>query len=158
MAIFACVVSIYPIKTVAEEKRETLRVGFFHMDGYHMMDEDGNKSGYGYDFLRLMARYIDVKYEYVGYESSWKDMQRMLENGEIDLLTSARKTPEREEIFDFSKPIGTNECMITVKSDNTNVVSHKYNTYNGLMVGLLKGNTRNSDFEKLADKEGFSYI
>ena len=39
------------------------------MDGYHVMDEDGNRSGYGYDFLRLMARYWDVDYEYVGYAS-----------------------------------------------------------------------------------------
>lgn len=32
------------------------------------MDEEGNRSGYGYDFLRLMARYWDVDYEYVGCE------------------------------------------------------------------------------------------
>ena len=46
------------------------------MDGYHMMDEAGNKSGYGYDVLRLMARYWDVDYEYVGYDKGWSDMQR----------------------------------------------------------------------------------
>lgn len=157
LATFLCVLTICPINIIAEDKHETIRVGFFHMDGYHMIDEDGNKSGYGYDFLRLMARYLDVEYEYVGYELGWKDMQRMLLEGEIDVLTSARKTPEREEIFDFSKPIGTNECMITVRRDNTKVIGQKYNTYDGLRVGLLKGNSRNNDFEKLADKEGFSY-
>lgn len=78
-----------PEMAFAAEKdtnRETIRVGFFAMDGYHMMDEEGNRSGYGYDFLRLMARYIDVDYEYVGYDKSWGEMQEMLENGEIDLL------------------------------------------------------------------------
>ena len=45
------------------------RVGFFAMDGYHEMDEKGNRSGYGYDFLRLMARYWDVDYEYVRIRS-----------------------------------------------------------------------------------------
>ena len=157
LATFLCVLTICPINIIAEDKHETIRVGFFHMDGYHMIDEDGNKSGYGYDFLRLMARYLDVEYEYVGYELGWKDMQRMLLEGEIDVLTSARKTPEREEIFDYSKPIGTNECMITVRRDNTKVIGQKYNTYDGLRVGLLKGNSRNNDFEKLANKEGFSY-
>lgn len=158
LAIFLCVLTICPINIIAEDKHETIRVGFFHMDGYHMIDEDGDKSGYGYDFFRLMARYLDVEYDYVGYELGWKDMQRMLEDGEIDLLTSARKTPEREEIFDYSKPIGTNECMITVRSDNTKIIGQKYNTYDGLRVGLLKGNSRNNDFEKLADEKGFSYI
>ncbi|MGC8035547.1 transporter substrate-binding domain-containing protein, partial [Salmonella enterica] len=61
-----------------------------------MMDEDGNRSGYGYDFLRLMARYWDVDYEYVGYDKSWEEMQQMLIDGEIDMVTSARRTPERE--------------------------------------------------------------
>jgi len=110
-----------PEMAFAAEKdtnRETIRVGFFAMDGYHMMDEEGNRSGYGYDFLRLMARYIDVDYEYVGYDKSWGEMQEMLENGEIDLLTSARKTPEREAKFDFSRSIGSNECMMTVRNDN----------------------------------------
>ena len=157
LVTFLCVLTICPINIIAEDKHETICVGFFHMDGYHMIDEDGNKSGYGYDFLRLMARYLDVEYDYVGYELGWKDMQRMLLEGEIDVLTSARKTPEREEIFDYSKPIGTNECMITVRSDNVKVIGQKYSTYDGLRFGLLKGNSRNNDFEKLADKEGFSY-
>ena len=78
-------------------QRETIKVGSFAMDGYHMMDEQGNKSGYGYDVLRLMARYLDVEYEYVGYDKSWSEMQRMLEDGEIDMVTSARRTLEREK-------------------------------------------------------------
>ena len=61
---------------------KNVKVGFFAMDGYHVMDEEGNRSGYGYDFLRLMARYWDVDYEYVGYDKSWDDMQQMLEDGD----------------------------------------------------------------------------
>lgn len=45
------------------------------MNGYHMQDEDGNRSGYGYDTLRLMARYWNVDYEYIGYDKSWSEMQ-----------------------------------------------------------------------------------
>ena len=103
---FVCVCMIFSPQTAyaAEDssQHETVKVGFFAMDGYHVMDEEGNRSGYGYDFLRLMARYWDVDYEYVGYDKSWDDMQQMLEDGEIDMVTSARKTPDREEKFDFS--------------------------------------------------------
>lgn len=73
--------ALLPLSASAAEtvsQHERVRVGFFAMDGYHMMDEDGNRSGYGYDFLRLMARYWDVDYEYVGYDKSWDEMQRML--------------------------------------------------------------------------------
>ena len=40
-----------------------------------------------------MARYWDVDYEYVGYDKSWDDMQQMLEDCEIDMVTSPSKTP-----------------------------------------------------------------
>lgn len=137
--------------------REVIRVGFFAMDGYHMMDEDGNKSGYGYEVLQLMSRYLDVDFEYVGYDKSWKEMQQMLEDGQIDLLTSARRTPDREEKFDFSRPIGTNSAILTVKSDNTHIVMHDYDTYEGMKVALLKGNSRNDDFAAFAQENDFTY-
>lgn len=54
----------------AESARQTIRVGFFAFDGYHMMDEKGVRSGYGYDILQLLKRYLNVDYEYVGYENS----------------------------------------------------------------------------------------
>ena len=53
-------------------------------------------------------------------------MQQMLEDGEIDMVTSARKTPDREEKFDFSRPIGTNYGMLTVRSDNSTIVDGNY--------------------------------
>ena len=74
LLVFVCVYMIFsPLTAYAAEdssQHETVKVGFFAMDGYHMMDEEGNRSGYGYDFLRLMARYWDVDYEYVGYDQS----------------------------------------------------------------------------------------
>lgn len=139
------------------DSHEAVKVGFFAFEGYHMMDEEGNRSGYGYDFLRMAARYLNADYEYVGYDKSWDEMQDMLKNGEIDLLTSVQKTPEREEIFDFSKPIGTSSAILTVRSDNTSIVEQDYDTYQDMTVGMLKENSRNEDFAELADKNGFSY-
>ena len=122
-----------------------------------MMDEEGNRSGYGYDVLRLMARYWDVDYEYVGYDKSWAEMQEMLENGEIDLVTSARRVPEREEKFDFSRPIGTNNGILTVRSDNQRIVDDDFSTYDGMHVAMLKGNSRNKEFAEFARTKGFTF-
>ena len=157
-ALLACLVLNVSAAGYSADQRDHVRVGFFAMDGYHMMDEAGNKSGYGYDLLRMMARYWDVEYEYVGYDKGWSETQKMVEDGEIDMGTSARKTPEREEKFDFSRPIGSNECMMTVRGDNDTVVVQNYSTYNGLRVAMLSGNTRNADFEQFAQEKNFSYI
>lgn len=138
-------------------QHETIWVGFFAMDGYHMMDKEGNRSGYGYDFLQMVSRYLDVDFEYIGYDKSWEDMQNMLENGKIDLLTSARKTPEREKKFDYSRPIGSNSAILTVRSDNNTIVMHDYGTYDGMKVALLNGNSRNDDFAEFAKENSFNY-
>ena len=161
LLVLCMAVLVMPFAAFAEydaDGRDKVRVGFFAMDGYHMMDEAGNKSGYGYDVLRLMARYWDVDYEYVGYDKGWSETQQMIEDGEIDMGTSARKTLEREEKFDYSRPIGSNECMMTVRGDNDTVVVQNYSTYNGLRIAMLSGNTRNADFEQFAQEKNFSYI
>ena len=48
--------------------RETVKAGFFAFEGYHMTAEDGTRSGYGYDFLRMASRFMDVRFEYAGYD------------------------------------------------------------------------------------------
>ena len=42
-----------------------------------------------------LARYGGWDYEYVGYNLGWAKLQEMLDHGEIDILTSARRTPGR---------------------------------------------------------------
>ena len=95
LLLFVCVCMIFSPQTAyASEdssQHETVKVGFFAMDGYHVMDEEGNRSGYGYDFLRLMARYWDVDYEYVGYDKSWDDMQQMLEEAGYEIVPFSEK-------------------------------------------------------------------
>ena len=161
LMIIMCISLIFPMITYAKasdkNQHETIRVGFFAFDGYHMMDEKGNRSGYGYDFLRMAARYLNANYEYIGYDKSWDEMQDMLENGEIDLLTSVQKTSDRMEKFDFSKPIGTSSAILTVKSDNTRIVEQEYTTYENMKVGMLRENSRNDDFAEFAKEKNFTY-
>ena len=157
MLLLTALLSLSASAAEPASQHDRVKVGFFAMDGYHMMDEDGKRSGYGYDFLRLMARYWDVDYEYVGYDKSWEEMQQMLIDGEIDMVTSARKTPDREELFDFSRPIGTNNGILTVRSDNNTIVDGKYSTYDGMRVALLRGNSRNDEFADYARTKGFTY-
>jgi signal transduction histidine kinase len=147
-----------PVHADAASKMKTVRVGFFEFSGYHMIAKDGTKSGYGYDFLQNMGRYTNWKYKYVGYDKSWQEMQEMLKDGRIDVLTSAQKTPEREKYFAFSdRPIGTSSVILTVKSGNDKIIAGDYATYNGMRVGLLRGSSRNEAFKKYAAKKGFSY-
>ena len=143
--------------SAAESQVRTVRVGFFAFDGYHEMDESGRMSGYGYDFLTLMKRYANVQYEYVGYEKSWDAMLEMLRSGEIDMVTSAHKTEDRLEEFDFSVPIGENCVQLKCRADDDRYTAGLFDTYNGMTIGLVQGSSVNEKMEEFAQANGFSY-
>ena len=138
--------------------QRTVRVGFFSSDGYHEMNDDGIMSGYGYDFLQMLLRYDDWKYEYIGYDLNWGDMLDMLDRGEIDMVTLANKTPEREKKFDYStEPIGTSSTIMTIAADNTEIIPGDYSTYDRAVIGLVEGSSHNKKFEEYAAEKGFHY-
>ncbi len=142
----------------ASAATEKIKVGFFEFSGYHEIEENGQRSGYGYEFLQKIACYSDWTYDYRAYDASYADNLEMLENGEIDVLTSVTKTPEREEKFLFSdESIGTNSTMFTVKSGNQEVVAGNYDTYDGLTIGMLEGNSKNDVFKEFSKEKNFSY-
>ncbi|MCI1722416.1 MAG: transporter substrate-binding domain-containing protein [Lachnospiraceae bacterium] len=159
LTAFICFLSLLPSAVFASSAGgRVVRVGFFAFDGYHIQDENGRRSGYGYDFLQELARYGDWTYEYDGYDKSWSEMQDMLENGQIDLLTSAQKTPEREEKFAFSdEAIGTSSAILTVKSGDSRYTIGDYSTYSGMRIGLIRDNSRNEKLADFAAEKGFSY-
>ncbi|MDD4817862.1 MAG: transporter substrate-binding domain-containing protein [Victivallaceae bacterium] len=137
---------------------EKIRVGFFRFDGYHNLSSSGAHSGYGYEYLQALRRYVDWEYEYVGYDRSWAEMLDMLKKGEIDILTSASKTPEREAEFGFSRlPIGSSSAIFSVRSGNPSYLPGDYRNWDGIRVGMLKENSKNELFAAFAAEKGFSY-
>ncbi len=161
MIITLCWISIFvgSVRVKAEDTdKTTVKAGFFMRSGYHMMDEDGIRSGYGYDFLMALSRYSDLEFEFVGYEKSWSDMLEMLKEGEIDILTSAHMDDKRDREYDFTeKFIGSNYSILTVKKGNPDIKAGEYSTYNGIRVAMINGNSRNNGFETFAKGHGFSY-
>jgi signal transduction histidine kinase/CheY-like chemotaxis protein len=163
--LFLCTITILltalaPMSIFAAEDSaapQTVKVGFFAFDGYHEIDEEGVKSGYGYDFLQLTQKYVNLNYEYVGYEKSWEETQQMLLDGEIDLATSAHMTEARLQLYDFSMPIGTNTMNINTRAEESRFVAGDYSTYDGMILGLLEGSSSNAKVESFAEENGFTF-
>ena len=143
----------------AQASSAPIRVGYFHFTGYHNYDETtGKRDGYGYDFLQLIARFNDWQYEYSGYDLEYANSLELLKNGEVDIVTSVSKTPEREKDFLFSdKDLGTNATIFTVKAGNSKVKKGDYSTYNGLKIGMMTGNSKNAVFENFAAENNFTF-
>ncbi len=141
----------------AIDNTPTVKVGYFHMEGYNELNEDGLYSGYDYDFFQLLERYTNLNFEYVGYDKTWQEMQEMLSNGEIDVLTSMHITDERLEKYDFTYDIGSSYTMLTIKMGNNKLQSGNYASYDGMVVGMLKQSSQNDVFKQFAEENGFTY-
>lgn len=149
-----------PVGAVSIPQKETpnYKVAFYASDNYHMQDENGMRSGYGYEMMQGIAKYLQCTFSYVGYDKSAGECEDMLRDGELDIYTAAKITPEREAEFAISKhPAITSTTTMNVKVDNTSVVEGDYSTYNGLRIGLLQRHTYNDAFLKWADEKGFKY-
>lgn len=137
---------------------EKLRVGYFAFDGYHMIDENGQKTGYGYDVIQLLRPYLACSYEYVGYDKSWSEMLSMLERGEVDFVTSAVKTPNKLKKFDFSSlSIGISSVTMTVKENQSKYRPKDYKNWNGIRIGMILNNSKNDMFADFARQKGFTF-
>ena len=160
-AFIACLILIFSNFATAladdgQLNSRTVKAGIFSFEGYHMKDEDGRLTGYGIEFLNLVSEYSRLNFQYTGYDKDWKDMLDMLENKEIDVVTSASRTPDREEKFAFSLPIGRRKTVLSIQVDNTERHRGDYKTYNGMIVGLLAGSSQNESLDDFKKEKGFS--
>ena len=157
----ACLVLCWPgapalAASVPQVETPDYRVAFYYSANFNMQDEEGNRSGYGYEAMQEIAKHTQCTFSYVGYEKTPDESVEALRAGELDLYTAAKKTPEREAEFVFSShPSITAVTSMNVKVGNTSVVSGDYSTYNGLRIGLLARHTYNNAFLEFVKQKGF---
>lgn len=156
-SLFIMLTTIAPAAGEPTHERRTVRVGVLAQDGLCMKDANGRLSGYTIDLWQLANRYMNVKVEYVGYGKTWDELIQMLQNGELDILTNAQKSPEREQIFAFTKPTGITSGLLNVRADNTKFVAGNYATYNGMRIGTFRKDRSYELFQKWAQEKGFTY-
>ena len=155
--LFILLTTIAPAAGEQTHQRRTVRVGVLAQDGLCQKDANGRLSGYTIDLWHMANRYMDVKVEYVGYGKNWNELLQMLEHGELDILTNAQKSPEREQIFAFTKPTGVTSGLLNVRADNTKFIAGDYATYNGMRIGTFRKDRTYDLFQKWAQEKGFTY-
>ena len=158
MLCIVMLIDALPAFALEDVAVRTVRVGYYHIEGYHVMDESGSRSGYGYEVLQAMKLYTNWSYEYVGYDLGWADMQQMLLDGELDMVISAVKTPERAEIYDFSDlPVSQSGACLMVKAGESPYIAGQYENYDGMRIGFIEGASQIAKTEAFAAEKGFQY-
>ena len=151
-------VSLCPIRADAMERLDTpdYKAAFYAFDCYHIQDKNGKRSGYGYEMMQGISKYLQCTFSYVGYDKTASECEAMLRNGELDIYTAARRTAKREAEFAFSThPAITSSTCMNIKVGNERIVAGDYRTYNGIRVGLLRRHTYNGVFLDFVKEKGF---
>lgn len=78
---------------------------------YEWIDKDGQYVGLAVDYLRRMEPVLGVRFEIVK-GMSWAEAIEMTQRGELDLLSSIVKTPERSKFLTYSEPYRNLQTVI----------------------------------------------
>lgn len=140
----------------SKEVPNTVRIGWYDYAGFFMEEEQGYRSGYGYDYFQEIARHVGWNYEYIS--GTVTECVERLERGEIDLIGAVMKTSDREKIMNFSSlSMGKNYSILTTLADNKQYHIGKKNEFDGIHIGALRGDARQEALQQYAKEQGFSY-
>ena len=70
---------------------------------YEWVDEQGNYKGIMVDYLHGIEQKLGVHFEIVK-NKTWEELLTLAKQGELNMLTSIVKTPERSKYLSFSEP------------------------------------------------------
>ena len=139
--------TMLPISVSAEESQaKIVRAGWYE-DSYNITGENGERSGYGYEYQQSVAAYTGWTYEYVN--AGWSDLLKMMQNEELDLMSGVSYTEERAETMLFSElPMGEERYYLYADLMNTDISASDLKTLNDKRVGLLEGSIHATQFYK----------
>ena len=84
---------------------------------YEWIDAKGNYVGLSADYIALVEQRLGAKFEIIK-DKSWTEILEMAQRGELDMISNANKTPERERYLIFTDAYLNTPAIII--SDNNN--------------------------------------
>jgi two-component system, cell cycle sensor histidine kinase and response regulator CckA len=100
-----------------------------------MLDQDGQASGFAVDLLRATLGKMNRE---VGFRTGvWEEVFNLLKDGEVDVLPLVGRTPEREDVFDFTFPYLTMRGVLVYRAEGREFYSLA--DLSGHKVAVMKG-------------------
>ncbi|MCR4655015.1 MAG: EAL domain-containing protein [Lachnospiraceae bacterium] len=165
LTVLSCIIALHTVRAEDTDQKaearnssgsdqKTVRVGWYDSP-YNTMDERGRRSGYAYEYQLKLSAYNGWSYEYVS--GSWQDLLRMLETGEIDLMSDVSYTPERAEQMLFSSlPMGVEDYYLFIAHDNDEISPADPLSVNGKKIGVNMESIQVGMLTEWAEENGAS--
>ncbi|MGL5330707.1 MAG: transporter substrate-binding domain-containing diguanylate cyclase [Peptostreptococcaceae bacterium] len=159
LSISILLISFYTIaqQNKVSAKDKVIRVAYPIVEGFTEL-KDGVYSGYGYEYLREIAKFTGWKYEFV--EVSLNESIQMLKDGELDIAGTMIKNSFTEEYYDFPEAdAGSTYTTLSVLRSNTKISDSNYESMNNIRVGVYETAQGNIDkFEKFCENNNLEGV
>lgn len=103
---------------------------------YEWVDEQGKYRGMAADYLALIAKKLGVNFKVIG-DKSWSDILTMAQQGELDMLSAAARTPAREQYLNYVKPYKS-APVVVINNDATGFLGG-LESLEGKSIAIEKG-------------------
>ncbi len=102
---------------------------------FSFVGSGGLADGFSVELLR--ASLAAMQREVTFHTGAWPEVRGMLERGEVEALPLVGRTPEREELFDFTFPYMSLHGAIVVREQDRDI--HTLGDLQGRQVAVMKG-------------------
>lgn len=151
MILFLCVLCVLTTSITYARERRTVRVAFFPMDGYHILQEDGSFAGMDVDYLTTLCHYAPWEIEYVICES-WDDALKKLDEHAVDLVGSAQYSEARAQVYDYADLASGYTYGVIATNGNGTLAYEDFNAMRDITFGMVETYVRRNEFyQYLAD-------
>ncbi|PLV56199.1 HD domain-containing phosphohydrolase [Thermotoga sp. SG1] len=101
---------------------------------FSFYDENGNFVGISIDFWKLFSEKTGIEVELV--PAKWQLAQQMVLEKQVDAIDQIFKTPEREKLLSFSKPVFEMRSCVFFRKD---LPVENFSDLSSYVVGALRG-------------------
>lgn len=149
--LLGCALGIFSVQTIWAKEPRTVKVAFFPMDGYHIVEADGSYGGMDVEYLKALCEYTDWQIEYVECES-WGEALQLLDQHNVDLVGSAQYSKERAEIYDYADLASGYTFGVIATNASGNIAYEDFSAMQDITFGMVKNYVRKEEFlQYLAD-------
>ena len=135
-----CVAPAYAGSDAGNVQRKTVKVAAYNADEIFLINKDtGKKSGYAYEYIETIARYVGWDVDYVLYPGFLACIDAV-KNGEADLAFDISYTDERAQFMSFpNEPMGKENYYLYFLDFNKSIVSDNLDTLQHKKIGVTRG-------------------
>ena len=130
-----------------------VKVAFFPMDGYHIVNADGSYDGMDVAYLNALCEYADWKIEYVRCET-WEEALQFLRDQKVDLVGSAQYSSERSQIYQYADLASGYTFGVIATNPESTIAYEDFAAMRQCTFGMVENYVRKNEFLQYLSDHG----